>query len=104
MNIGKLRGLRDISSTVNLIRPKRVSAECESATFNELARLSQEKVRLNGEKENWQEKMRRIDARLGEIAELEESLRTQIAIALNMADTQDARRIAGEGREVVVRY
>ena len=104
MNIDKLKGLRSISSTAKLMRPMRVSSECEFATFSELAQLSQEKGRLNGEKENWQERLKRIDARLGEIAELEESLRRQMAIAVDMSMTQDARWIAGEGREVIVKY
>jgi len=104
--MNKLRGVRNIPSVMKLRRPRRVRAQGESAIFNELAQLSQEKVRLNEERENWQERIEWIDARLREIEELEESLRRQVAPKEEIAlDAQDVKQAAGKGRhEVIVKY
>jgi hypothetical protein len=107
--MSKLRGIRDIPSTMKLRRSMRVRAQSEYdyEILNELARLGREKAWLCKEKENWLEKIDRINARLSEIEELAGSLRQQIAARENIAsDVQGtAKQAAGkEGREVVIRY
>jgi len=74
--------------------------------YNELAQLSREREWLSKEKRNWQERIRRIDARLREIAELQESLQQEVAVRKEAdIDIRDAKQAAeGEKREVVVKY
>jgi predicted nuclease with TOPRIM domain len=107
--MNKLRGVRDIPSSMKLRRSVRVRAqsEYEYEILNELTQLGREKARLCKEKENWQEKIDRINARLSEIEELERSLHRRIAIRENTApDVQDVPKqaVGKEGREVVIKY
>lgn len=102
----KFRGIRDIPSVVKLKRLGQVRARCEYETLNELARLSREKTWLNKEKENWQERIDRIDARLREIEELERSLHQRMAVEEKInTDAQGAMQVADkEKHEVTIKY
>jgi predicted nuclease with TOPRIM domain len=101
----RLRGLQDIPSIMKLEHARRSRAytqDDEYEIFNELAQLGRERTRLIRERENWQEKIDRIDARLTDIEEAEERLRQRIDMkrASYHADQTNGK----EGREVVIKY
>jgi len=110
--MNRLRGLRDISTFMNLRRSRALAQRNVYEIFNELAQMAREKARLIRERENWQERLDRIDERLKEIDKLEVSLRQCIAEKEKAAsdvedakDVQDTKQTAkSEGREVTVKY
>ena len=104
--MNKLRSLQDIPSAIkNLKSGLRSQGKYdEYATFNELAQLSRERVRLGKERENWQEKLDRIDARLEQIEKQEESLRQQIAMKISSHAKGHGQPAAKESREMVLKY
>jgi archaellum component FlaC len=104
--MNKLRSLQDIPSSIKNLRSGLCSQSKhdEYRIFNELAQLSRERGRLGKERENWQEKLDRIDARLEQIEEQEEFLRQQIAMKIS-SHTEDHKQ-AGvkEAQEMVLKY
>jgi len=102
----RLKGLRDISTFMNLRRSRGQAQYNEYEIFNELARLAREKVQLNKEKRNWQERIDWIDARLREIENLVDSLKGHTTEKEGIApDIQHTRQAAGnDGRELIVKY
>jgi len=100
----KIRGIQHLPRGVKGGLPRQARSQHE--IFNELARLGREKEWLNKEMRVWQERLKRIDVRLGEIDELQDMLQRQIAMKEESArNIQDVEQTAGnEKREVVVRY
>jgi len=100
----KIRGIQHLPRGVKGGLPRQARSQHE--IFNELARLGREKEWLNKEKRVWQERLKRIDARVGELEELQDVLQRQIAMKEESTyNIQDADQSAGnEKREVVIRY
>jgi len=104
----KLRGLRHISSAMKhrlVSMPERVCAQSESDILSELARLGKEKQRLDEERENWQERVWSIDARLKDVNKLEEWLQQRMEqMAMKQEVDLDAQDAKWAGHEIVIKY
>jgi len=104
----KLRGLRNISSAMKhklASMPERMRSQSEYEILHELARLGKEKERLDGERENWQERVYWIDERLKEVKRLEESLQRRMEqMAAEQEVVLDVQDVKWSGREVIIKY
>lgn len=104
--MNKLRSLQDIPSAIRNLRSGLSSQgeHNEYRIFNELAQLSRERARLGKERENWQERLDRIDTRLKQIEKEEESLRQQIAMKTPSHAEGHEQPAAKEASEMVLKY
>jgi len=105
--MNKLKGLEDIPSTMSPRRLRRSLTEPdhEHEIFSEMARLSREKLWLSRERQSWQERIERIDARLKEVAKLEESLQQQmVKKSPTFCDTKQTAKNDNSKHEVIVKY
>jgi len=104
-----VKGLHGIPSIMKLRQRQRVclQVQYEHEIFSERAQLSREKTWLNEEKENWQERINRINNRLLDIEKLEETL-IQKQMAMKEQIPLDIERGSQtsykEAREVVIKY
>lgn len=99
-----IKGLCNIPSVTKL---RRVRSQTQYEILNELAQLSREKVQLNKEKENWQEKINRVNKRLLDIERLEETLiQKQMAMKEQIPlDVEGGSQTSyKEARVVVIKY
>lgn len=104
--MNKLRSLQDIPSALKNVRSglRSQGKYDEYKIFNELAQLSRERMRLCKERENWQGKLDRIDKRLEQIEEQEESLRHEMSMKMSFHAKEHKQPAAKEGSEMVLKY
>lgn len=106
----KLKGLRHIPSLMKVERKFNNQTENEYEMLNGLAQLGREKLRLNKEKENWQERLDAIDERLEEIRDLEKSLKEKLygsegpLLSSRNARQDIGQNAGGERREMTITY
>jgi len=95
-----LRGLRDVRTAMKT--GQRSRSRSQDGVLSELAHLEREKVRLKLEKGNWDNRLRLIEDRLAEIAQIEKSL----GLADGALDSRAAQRRRAErfDKLTVVRY
>ena len=91
----RVRGLQDIKTVTNSGQRKRLE------TFNELAQLQREKVRMEQEKENWQKRIDSLNARLEQVAEKEKWLQQSLVEEERALDEQEASRQERSGAAIM---
>jgi len=99
----------EIPNATKLGQRRRMGSQVqyEYEILNELSQLGREKVWLNKEKENWQERINRINNRLLDIEKVEETLiQKQIAMKDQISlDVKGGSQTSDkEAREVVIKY
>lgn len=102
-----IKGLCDIPNVTKLGQRRRVysQAQYEYEILSELAQLSREKTWLNKEKENWQEKINRINNRVLDIERLEETLiQKQMAMKEQISLDIDNRPSDKKANEMIIKY
>lgn len=101
--------LHGIPNMMKLGKRQRVRSQVqhEHEILSELAQLSREKTWLNKEKDNWQERINRINKRLLDIEELEKSLIPKQTVIKEQSPI-DVKRgnqtSAKESHEIIVKY
>jgi FtsZ-binding cell division protein ZapB len=108
----KLKGIRDIPSTMKLQQSRKLrdqDFDDEYEVFNALAQLGREKSRLKQERENWQDRINRIDTRLEEINKLIDLLQDRTARKngrpdVDNANIKEAELTENKDREIVIKY
>lgn len=104
-----VKGLHGTPSIMKLRQRQRVclQVQYEHEIFSERAQLSREKTWLNEEKENWQERINRINNRLLNIEKLEETLiQKQMAMKEQISRNVEggSRTPDRELREMIIKY
>ena len=103
-----IKGLYDIPSVTKLGQRRRMGqVQYEYEVLNELSQLGREKAWLHKEKENWQERLNRINKRLLDIEKLEKTL-IQKQMAMKEQRPLDVERGSQtsdkETREMIIKY
>jgi hypothetical protein len=102
-----IKRLYDIPSMAKLGQRRRMGSQIqyEHEVLTELAQLSREKTWLNKEKDNWQERISRIDNRLLEIGKLEETLiQKQMAMKEQVSPDIDNCPSDKKTNEMIIKY
>lgn len=102
-----IKGLCDVLNVTKLGQRRRVRSQVqyEHEILSELAQLSREKTWLNKEKENWLERINRINERLLDIGKLEEALiRKQMAMKEQVPLDENNRISDKETHEMIIKY
>jgi len=101
-----IKGLCDVNM-MKLGQRRRMGSQVqyEYEVLTELSQLSREKTWLNKEKENWQERINRINNRLLEIGKLEETLiQKQMAMKEQVSPDIDNCPSDKKANEMIIKY
>lgn len=102
-----IKGLCDIPNGTKIGQRRRMGSQVqyEYEVLNELSQLSREKTWLNKEKENWRERINRINNRLLDIERLEETLiQKQMAMKEQISLDIDNRPSDKKANEMIIKY